>query len=160
MIALIAAGAVVASALNVIPYNFENDRLPDVARYGLSFMDMVLISGFAIAVLMALKKAKHVDDHAKWMISTVFWAVSPGLFRLLFVPLIVMQVSDLGDKSPNLLATAGVINLLVLSLLIFQDRRFHPAYVFAAIGSLVLFFPLQVGAMQWWRNIADAVFTI
>lgn len=160
MIALFLAGGVALSALSAIPYNLVNERLPDAAKYGLSFIDVVLISGFIFAVLMAVKSAKRTDDHARWMISTAFWAVSPGLFRLLFVPLVILKTPDLGSKSPLLLATAGLANILVLSFLMFRDRRTHPAYLIAAIGSLVMFVPMKVGDMQWWRNFADSLFTI
>lgn len=160
MVALVLAGGVTLSALSVIPYNFVNDRLPDTAKYGLSFIDIVLVPGFVLAVLMAIKNSKRIDDHARWMISTVFWAVSPGLFRLLFVPLIVLQTSDIGGKTPMVLASAGLANILVLSVLMYRDRRAHPAYLTAALGSLVLFTPMTVGDMHWWRSLADTLFTL
>ncbi len=160
MLALVLAGGVIASGLNVIPYNLVNERLPEAARYGLSFIDAILMPGFAFAVVMAVIRSKRADDHARWMISTVFWAVSPGLFRLLFVPLFVLQVPNAADKSPYLLAAAGAANIVVLAVLMLRERRAHPAYVLAAVGSTVMFVPMQVGAMQWWRTVADALFTL
>jgi uncharacterized membrane protein YdcZ (DUF606 family) len=160
MIALLLAGGVAISGLGAIPYNLVNDRLPDTAKYGLSFIDIILVPGFTIAVAMAVRSAKKIDDHARWMVSTIFWVVSPGLFRLLFVPLVIMKTPDIGSKTPLLLATAGIANILVLSYLMFRDRRMHPAYLFAATGSVVLFLPMTVGDMQWWRNLADSLFTI
>ena len=160
MFALILAGAVAGSALNMIPYNLVNERLPDTAKYGLSFIDIVLVPGFVIAVVMAVINVKRTEDHARWMISTVFWAVSPGLFRLLFLPVFILQVPDPGSKSPYLLAAAGGANIVVLAWLIFRDRRMHPAYVLAALGSLVMFVPMKVGDMQWWRTLADALFSM
>lgn len=160
MLALFIAGGVALSALAAIPYNLANDRMSEMARYGLSFIDIVLISGFIMAVIMAVKTSKRVDDHARWMISTVFWAISPGLFRLLFVPLIVMRTPDIGGKAPLLLLTAGVVNILVLSILMFRDKRAHPAYLSVAVGSLVMFTLPIVGNMAWWRSLADSLFTI
>ena len=160
MIALLLAGAVAISALGTIPYNFVNERIPETGKYGLSFIDVVLVSGFAMAVIMAIKNARNVEDHARWMISTVFWALAPGTFRVLFIPLIVLGVEDIGSKTPFLLAGAGIANILVLLILMLRDRRAHPAYLSAAIGNLVMFLPMTVGNMQWWRTIADAVFKI
>jgi len=160
MFALFLAGGVALSALSAIPYNLVNEGLPPAARYGLSFIDIVLMPGFILAVLMAVKNARQVDDHARWMISTVFWAISPGLFRLLFVPLVILETPDLGSKAPLLLAISGLANILVLSFLMYRDKRAHPAYLLAAIGSLVFFVPMQVGEMQWWINLANAMFTI
>jgi len=160
MFALLVAGGVALSGLNVIPYNLVNERLPETARYGLSFIDLVLVPGFVFAVLMAVRNANSLDDHVRWMISTVFWAISPGLFRLLFVPLIILQTPDVGGKAPLLLASAGIANIVVLSILMFRDRRAHPAYLSAAIGSLVMLVPMWVGDMRWWRTMADSLFTM
>jgi len=160
MIALLLAGGVALSALGAIPYNLVNERLPEVARYGLSFIDIVLVPGFLFALVMAIKTSKKADDHARWMISTVFWVVSPGLFRVFFIPLIMLNTTDIGSKVPLLLTSAGIANILVLSLLMFRDKRAHPAYLSAAIGSLVMFTPMTVGNMQWWRSLADALFSI
>ena len=160
MIALVVAGGVALSALGVIPYNLVNERLPEVARYGLSFVDIVLAPGFLFAVIMAIVNARNPDDHARWMISTVFWAVSPGLFRLMFIPMGLLQVPDPFGKAPLMLGTAGLVNLVVLGILMWRDGRAHPAYVSAAIGSLVLFVPMTVGGMPWWQNLANAIFTI
>lgn len=160
MLALIVAGGVVISALGAIPYNLVNERLPDEAKYGLSFVDIVLVPGFAAAVIMAIKNAGNVDDHARWMISSVFWAVSPALFRLLIVPFFLL--TDFGPDlaAPLALAAAGAANILLLLVLMWRDERAHPAFVTAALGSLVLFSPALIGKMQWWRHIADSLFVI
>ncbi len=55
---------------------------------------------------------------------------------------------------------AGAANILVLSWLMYRDKRAHPAYLSAAIGSLVKFTAMAVGNMQWWRSLADSLFTI
>lgn len=160
MLALIVAGGVVISALGAIPYNFVNERMPDEAKYGLSFVDIVLVPGFAAAVIMAIKNGRNVDDHARWMISSVFWAVSPALFRLLMLPIFLLTGLGPDLVAPLALAAAGAANILILVILMWRDRRAHPAFVTAALGSLVLFTPVFVGNMQWWRNIADSLFTV
>lgn len=35
-----------------------------------------------------------------------------------------------------------------------------PTWLGAAIGSLAFFVSLPVSQMAWWRNLADALFTI
>jgi hypothetical protein len=42
----------------------------------------------------------------------------------------------------------------------FRGRRANPAYLAAAIGSVVYFVALPIGQMEWWRKLADALFTI
>ncbi|MEO1576642.1 MAG: hypothetical protein AAFU65_16975 [Pseudomonadota bacterium] len=160
MLALIVAGAVVASGINLVPYNLVNDRIPEFARFGLSFVDVVLVPGFALAVIMAVLRSKQTDDHAHWMISTVFWAVSPALFRLLLGPAFALGAESFDAVVPYVLGSTGVVNIVVLAFLMFRERRMHPAYVLAALGSIVLFLPTVVGNMGWWRAIASAVFTV
>ena len=160
MFALFIAGGVVLSALGAIPYNLTNEWMSDTVKYGLSFIDVIVIIGFAIAVLMAVKTASNVNDHAQWMVSTVFWAILPGLFRLVnLVQGLALDGGRLLDAS-QVLAMIGVLNIIVLGYLMFRGRRANPAYLAAAIGSVVYFVALPIGQMEWWRKLADALFTI
>ncbi len=160
MFALILAGGVVASGLAAIPFNLTSETLPSAARYGLSFGDVVLVGGFAASVAMAIRTVRQTDDHAHWMIASVFWALPPATFRLLIPVGIAMSSGppDFDSLAPKLLGGAGVINLVFLALMMWRDKRLHPAYVLAAIGSLCMFILLPVGQMSWWISIADAVF--
>jgi len=49
---------------------------------------------------------------------------------------------------------------LVLAFIAYRDRRLHPAWLAAGAGSLVLFVPMSLGDAQWWRSLADALFTL
>ena len=160
MFALFVAGGVVVSALATLPYIIANERMHDAAKYGLTFVDIVVVSGFSIAVLMAIKTARSVDDHARWMISTAFWAVMPGLFRLVNTAQRLGLDGERLLKLPQLLAALGALNILVLGYLMFRDRRAHPAYLLAAAGSVSWMVALPVSRMAWWRDVADAVFTM
>ncbi|MEL7312244.1 MAG: hypothetical protein AAFN07_12075 [Pseudomonadota bacterium] len=160
MLALILAGAVVASGLDLIPYNLANDRIPEVARYGLSFVDMILVPGFALAVVQAVLSAKRIDDHSRWIISTVFWSVPPALFRLLLGPAFAMGFDNFDAVVPFVLGSTGVINIVVLAILMIRDKRAHPAYLLASFGSVALMLPTVVGDMDWWRQLANALFTM
>ncbi len=147
-------------ALGAIPYNLANEQMSDAARYGLSFIDIVVITGFAFAVLMAVKSATSLEDHARWMISTVFWSILPGLFRLVLVALHLVFDGKSPVGPPQVLAAIGALNIVVLGYLMFRDRRAHPAYLTAAAGSAVYFVALPVSQMAWWRGLADMLFTI
>jgi hypothetical protein len=160
MLALLLAGGVIASGLAAIPYNLVNERLPDIARYGLSFGDVILVSGFTTSVVFAVRKARNVDDHAHWMISTVFWALPPATFRLGMTLVLASGMENPGSVAPLVLIGAGLINLPILVYMMWREKRAHPAYLLAAVGSLMLTVALPVGAMNWWINVADAVFTI
>jgi hypothetical protein len=161
MFALFVAGGVAFSAAGTIPYNFLGS-LPDTGKYGLSFIDVIVVTGFSVAVLMAMRHAKNIDDHAKWMISTVFWAVMPGLFRLIFIAFAVTTQGNIPEwvTFPGVLATCGALNIAILAYLMYRDRQAHPAYLSVAAGSLAFFLPTTVYQWQWWRSLADTVFTV
>ena len=160
LLALMLAGGVVISALGAIPYNLVNERMDDAGRYGLSFIDVILVAGFTNAVAMAVVRRRNLDDHARWMLSTVFWSVFPGLFRLSFLPLAILSGGEIPFGPEVVMAGMGAINLVVIGILMLRDRRAHPAYALVAVGSLVYFIPNQVAATSWWRAIADALFKI
>lgn len=158
IIALMLAGAVIVSALGAIPYNFLNENMIAAAQYGLSFLDIILVSGFTMSVVMAMRTVRNVEDHARWMISTVFWSIFPALFRLSFLPASLI----FGDNIPFplVLLAMGVLNLFVVLFLMFRDRRAHPAYVAVALSSVAYVLPMPVAGMSWWRTLADALFTV
>ncbi len=160
MFALLLAGAVIASGLAAIPYNLVNERLPEIARYGLSFGDVILVSGFTTSVVFGVINARSVEDHAHWMIATVFWALPPATFRLGMTLVLASGIENPGNVAPLVLIGAGLVNLPVLLFMTWRERRVHPAYLLAAAGSLTLAVALPVGAMAWWINIADAVFRL
>lgn len=155
MIALFLAGGVVFSALAAIPHNLLAVDRPDSYRYGLSLIDLILLAGFSAAVIMAVVQAKSMHDHARWIISTVFWAILPGLSRIVGFFLVVGL--NMPFSLPQGLAVTGIVSCLVLFYLMYRDRRAHPAYVAAIFGSLSFLLSEQFAAMQWWRDLADAI---
>lgn len=158
MISLFVAGGVIFSALNVIPINFSGNT-PELPKYGLTFIDLVLVSGFSVSVFMAIKTARVVGDHAKWMISTAFWSLMPGLLRLMMVTTAIITNENPMPYAPFLLALCGVINIVVLTGLMYKSKRAHPAYILAAVGSLPMLFIGSIVGMEWWRSLADGLFS-
>ncbi|MEQ8926191.1 MAG: hypothetical protein RLO81_10290 [Fulvivirga sp.] len=88
-IALFLAGAVTFSAITIIPLNLKAaanlEPNPVVSMdffYGVTFTDIITIIGFGLSVIIGITKVKNLEDHAFWMIATVFWALMPALGRL------------------------------------------------------------------------------
>ncbi|GMG88748.1 hypothetical protein [Biformimicrobium ophioploci] len=158
LVSLFIAGGVVFSALSVVPFNFSGN-MPDVPKYGLTFFDLVMVSGFSVSVFMAVKSVRVVADHAKWMISTVFWSLMPGLLRLMMAVTAILVNGDPRPYAPFLLTVCGLINIVVLASLMYRSRQAHPAYILAAIGSLPLLSIEFIAGMEWWMTVADALFS-
>ncbi|MEM7082706.1 MAG: hypothetical protein AAF465_08230 [Pseudomonadota bacterium] len=159
IIGLFVAGGVVFSALGTLPYNFVGD-LPDVAKYGLTFIDVVVVIGFTFSVLMAVRKLPNMHDHARWMIASVFWALVPAFARIIWHTLAFFNDGVLPIPVFVGLLLAAVINALILIIIMVKERRAHPAFLLAALGNLVYFTPPITHKLSSWRAIADALFIV
>lgn len=163
-VGLLLAGMVVASALGVIPANIENAQNPELSPlvppaffYGISFVDLVIAIGFTVSVVMAMLSVRRPRDHALWMISTAFWAISPGLVRLLaFGMIFTVGVDGLTLIDFVVVATFPVVAAIVV--LMFRMGRAHPALLLALFGNLLAFLTAWLGNNETWRAIARAVF--
>ena len=74
-------------------------------RYSLALVDLISIIGFTLSEVLAIANSKDTQSHARWMISTVFWVLSPGtvrfsliLFGAIFQPKEFL-ISHLNDRS-------------------------------------------------------------
>ncbi|MCP9291928.1 hypothetical protein [Gracilimonas sediminicola] len=162
-IGMFLAGAVFASALVMIPENirfaqtdFDPWVAPDVFLYGVSFFDLISITGFAFSVIMAIIKSKNMDEHAIWMISSVLWALMPALARFgLIFSVWFGQNLNFAElamiTTPAILITAGII--------IYKLKRWHPAMVAVIIGHISVYLIIPLGKSQTWIEIATALFS-
>ncbi|MEM6858843.1 MAG: hypothetical protein AAF559_13335 [Pseudomonadota bacterium] len=92
MIGLLMAGAMILLSVSqlfrdIIYANFARDNPGDMGPFEpwfffqIMMIEMVLISAFAVAVIMAIVKRKSPTDHAWWMTSTAFILIMPALGR-------------------------------------------------------------------------------
>lgn len=146
MIGILLAGIVIASALSVIKGNLlqpEQSPLFEV-RYSLSLLDFIFITGFMVSVIAAIWNAKNTPVHARWMISTVFWVLSPATTRLSFIPLGMIyqpkEFSDFPFSWADVLTWNQALIVLVLVFLIILDyqkeKKIYFSYVLVAISQL------------------------
>lgn len=164
VVALVLAGMVVASGLAVVPFNIENAVSGQTSRvasatflYGISFVDLVTIAGFLVAVLMATLSIRRFEDHVIWMSSTVFWVLAPALARLIFFGLaFTVGVGDLTLIDVVFWTSFAVLAVLVY--LMIRIRRAHPALVLAALGNAAAWLTEPLGNNETWRAICNAVF--
>lgn len=161
-IGIFLAGAVFASALVRIPENIrfaqsgpDSAIAPDYFLYGVSFFDLVAITGFAASVIVAVLRTDRTDEHAVWMISTVLWALMPALTRVALVPSLhlgwTLDFAQLAMlTTPAIVVTAGAI--------IVRLRRFHPAMVAVVLGHISVYLIKPLGESSLWIDTATALF--
>ncbi|MEX0845346.1 MAG: hypothetical protein WD022_08685 [Balneolaceae bacterium] len=162
-IGMFLAGAVFASGLAMIPENIRFAQTdidswiaPDFFLYGVSLFDFVAITGFGASVIMAIIKAKQIDEHAIWMVSTVLWALMPALARFALMPVLwfggSLNFAEIAMiVTPAILITAGVI--------MYKLKRWHPAMVAVIIGHITAYTIIPLGKNEAWIEIATALFS-
>lgn len=169
MVGIILAGMVAASALGVLRGNLtqpEQSPLFEV-RYSLTLLDFIFVSGFLFSVVAAILNSKNTQSHARWMISTVFWVLSPATTRLSFVPLgMIFQPKEFSDFPftwPEVLGWNQILITLVIGLLIFLDlrkeKKIFASYALAAFGQLFsLWVVFALKDAEWLISLFDHLF--
>ena len=163
-LALFVAGAVTFSAITIIPQNLKAaatiEPNPIVSAdffYGVSFTDIITIVGFAFSVLMGITKVKNLEDHAFWMISTVFWALMPAFGRLAMIPNMMLFGSHPYDFI-DVLFFSTIFCVLPIVIICLRYKRWHPALIAVAIANLLYLFIRPIGSNKMWRAVADEMF--
>ncbi len=164
-ISLFLAGGVTFSALTIIPQNlkaipsFEPNPIVNADFfYGVSFADIFTIIGFAASVLIAITKVKNLEDHAMWMLSTVFWAFMPALGRFVMIPNMILFGATAPYDFIDVLFFSTLFCILPIFMICWRLKRWHPALLIVAAANLLFLFIRPIGRSELWRSIADELF--
>lgn len=165
-IGLLLAGGVIISSLSVISGNIVNERMPDMAKYGLSFMDVVLLSGFTGSIYLAMRHRKSLKLHGRFMIASVLWVLLPGLTRMARIPLRLIYGGPENLPIHPLVVMLGsaIVISSILALLVYRDRhglawKNHPYTYVAVVNVVAVLAIVPMGNWPLWINFCNAVFT-
>jgi hypothetical protein len=146
IIGMFIAGGVCLTALSMMHRDIASadNSLADPARfgpfqpwffYGIASVEVVMIVAFGYAVIKSIVHRKEIENHAWWLISTVFIIMMPALARGVLVLFFVVQ----GDQMPNVsvmgplyISEIAIIGMLLLGAWKFGTLK-HPA-TFLALG--------------------------
>jgi len=165
MIGIFLAGAVVFSALSIVPTNVYFGAIggfepvfPASFFYGLVLTEGLQILGFALAVIMAVINAKNTEQHAIWMLSTLFFGLMPGWGRLIMFPILISGGSvDWLDVQACL--NAGIpIFLLAVAMVGYRLRKLkHPAIVLSMLFVVLMLFTIAIGEQTWYQEVVTRI---
>ena len=121
-------------------------------RYSLALVDLISIIGFTLSEVLAIANSKDTQSHARWMISTVFWVLSPGtvrfsliLFWAIFQP---KEFSDFPFEWKVVFIWNQVLIMLIILYLLIKDYRklmkIYLSYALTLIAT-ILFIPIIAG---------------
>lgn len=103
--------------------------------YGVAVVEIVMMTAFGFAIIKSIIHRKQFDNHAWWLISTVFIIMMPALGRGIQNIHIAMQIKNFpnADIMSSLYLTQGIIIAMILAGAWKYKKLNHPA-TFLAIG--------------------------
>jgi hypothetical protein len=146
MIGIFLAGAVCLTALSMMHRDIQTTEkafaMPDKFGplqpwffFGVIVIEIVMMIAFGYAVIRSIIHRKQLENHAWWLISTVFLIMMPALSRGVLNVYIGMHINEWPNI--NILVPIYVSQALIIGMLIFAAWKFgklkHPA-TYLAVG--------------------------
>lgn len=165
MIGVFLAGAVVFSALSIVPTNvyfgakggFE-PIFPASFFYGLVFTETIQVIGFGLAVIMAIINSKRPEQHALWMTSTIFFGLMPAWGRLIMFPVLI-TVGEIAWLDTQTSLNIGITLFFIVILFIgYRLKKLkHPAIILSLIFVSFMFFTIKIGELDWYQELVTRI---
>lgn len=168
IIGMFLAGGVCFTAFSMMYRDIENVNMamaeperfgPFTADffYGVAACEIPMIIIFGYAVIMSILKRKQIEDHAWWLVSTVFIIMMPALGRGVQNIFLLSQI----DKWPNIdivfptLLSQVIILLLIIGAAWKYEKLTHPATFWALAINIYCLFIFQIGETVWVQRILN-----
>lgn len=155
IIGMFIAGGVCLTALSMMNRDIMNAQtaLANPQRFGpfqswfffgVAVVEIVMMSAFGFAIIRSIIRRKQVEDHAWWLISTVFLIMMPALGRgvqNVYVGINSQQWPNVDIMIPIYMAQALILSMLFIAAWKY-DKLKHPA-TYLAVGVNVFIFLLE-----------------
>jgi len=103
--------------------------------YGVAVVEIVMMTAFGYAVIMSIVYRKNTEDHAWWLVSTVFIIMMPALGRGIQNVYVGLNIEDW--PAIDIMFPLYITNILIMGLLLLAswkyDKLKHPA-TYLALG--------------------------
>ena len=155
MVGLFLAGGVCLTALSMMHRDMVNAQnaitMPDQFGpfqfwffSGVAVVEIVMMSAFGYAVIKSIIHRKKMEDHAWWLISTVFIIMMPALGRGMQNIYVGLNNKDWPDI--DIMVPLYLTQVLIISMLLYAAWKYtklkHPA-TFLALGVNLFIFLLE-----------------
>lgn len=165
MVGIFIAGAVVFSALSIVPTNVYFGAIggfepifPASFFYGLVFTESIQILGFGFAVIMAIVNSKNPSEHAIWMLSTLFFGLMPGWGRLIMFPLLISGEEVPGMDVQSCLNVGIPIFMLAVFIVGYRLKKLkHPAILLSLLFVFIMLFTIALGEQEWYQEVVTRI---
>ncbi len=127
--------------------------------FGVAAVEIVMMTAFGFAVIMAIIYRKRLEDHAWWLISTVFLIMMPALGRgiqIVYVDFYIENWPNINIMTPIYFTQLLIIGMLLLAAWKY-DKLKHPATYLAVSVNLFVFILELLGRSEALQSFLKAV---
>lgn len=170
IIGMFLAGGVCLTALSMLNRDIVNAQRSAELRdtfgpfqpwffLGVAAVEIVMMIAFGYAVIKSIIHRKEMENHAWWLISTVFIIIMPALGRGIQNTYVGIRIADW----PNIdimipIYISQVVTLAVLILVAWKYGKLqHRATYLAVVVNLFIFFLEPIGKTEMIQGILKAV---
>ncbi|MGX1931102.1 hypothetical protein [Flagellimonas sp. 2504JD4-2] len=117
---------------------------------GVAAVEIVMIIAFGYAVVMSIIKRKNLEDHAWWLITTVFIIMMPAFGRGVQNTQVLIHLDDwpnIDIMAPVYLTQTIIISLILLAAWKYQKLK-HPATYLAVMVNVYTCFLEPLGRSE------------
>ncbi len=157
MAGLLVAGAFIATGLSITPTNVYFGQIggfppvfPAEFFYGLTLTETLAMIGFAASVSMAIVKSKVADEHAIWMLGTVFFGFMPAWLRLSMFPAFAFGIEM--STTSALMVSIPIFVAVILYVGYRIGKLTHPMIIVSSIVTVLMISTSYVGGLEWYQE--------
>ena len=118
--------------------------------FGVAAVEIIMITAFGYAVIKGIIHRKQLENHAWWLISTVFIIIMPALGRGIqnvYVDFLFKDWPDINIMLPIYFTQVLIIGMLYLAAWKYGKLK-HPATFLATVVNLFIFFLEPLGKSE------------
>lgn len=127
--------------------------------YGVTWVEIVMMTAFGFAVIMSIIKREKIEEHAWWLISTVFLIMMPALGRGIQNVYVGLHAKDWPNI--DIMLPLYLTQVLILSMLFFGAWKYgklrHPATYLAACVNIFIFLLEPLGRSENLQHFLNTV---
>jgi F0F1-type ATP synthase membrane subunit c/vacuolar-type H+-ATPase subunit K len=127
--------------------------------FGVIVVEIVMMTAFGYAIVMSIIQRKDVENHAWWLVSTVFIIMMPALARGMQNIYIGMHRSEWPNVS--IMVPIYFTQVLIMGMILLAawkyDKFKHPATILAMAVSLFIFFLEPIGKSESVQQVLTRV---
>ena len=111
--------------------------------------------GFAVSVAMAIIKSRVPDEHAIWMLGTVFFGFMPAFLRLSMFPVFAFGIEMSTTAAFSILVPIFVAMILYVGYR--TEKLTHPMIIASSTVTVLMISTTYVGGIEWYQELVTGL---